>query len=166
MPCSLVTPIPDCPSRPGPSARRAHPCWPPPRPPQRALCSPGRIHRPNPPVLAVRTRTNCGLEAWPTPLEGSGGHRWGPQRCLRNALGRALGQVAGARREACTTLSFLLHDRTTAWSARTGAGGGRSVTEPSGFPAVKPCGHQEAVPAPRPAPLVCARGRGSRVSHW
>lgn len=99
MPCSPVPlllkssgPHPRLPSS-SATAWRAHPCWPPPRPPRRALCSPGRIHPPNPPVLAGRTWTKCDLEAWPTREGGSRGHRWGLQRCLGNAKGRARGQV-------------------------------------------------------------------------
>lgn len=45
-------------------------------------------------------------------------------------------------------------------SVLTWAGGGRGVTELSGGPAVKPCGHQEAVPAPQSALLARAWGRG------
>lgn len=75
----------------GPSARLAHPCWPPPRPPRRALCSPGRIHPPSPPVLAGRTWTKCGLEAWPTRLEGSGGPLVGAPEVSKECTGQGAG---------------------------------------------------------------------------
>ena len=98
MPCSLVrcylifrAPIPACSSRPGPSARFAHPCWPPPRPPRRALSSPGRIHPPSPPVLAGRTWTKCGLEAWPTRLEGSRGPPVGALEVSKECTGQGAG---------------------------------------------------------------------------
>lgn len=83
--------IPACSSRPGPSARFAHPCWPPPRPPRRALCSPGRIHPPSPPVLAGRTWTKCGLEAWPTRSEASGGPPVGAPEVSKECTGQGAG---------------------------------------------------------------------------
>lgn len=156
--------IPACSSRPGPSARFAHPCWPPPRPPRRALCSPGRIHPPQS-SSPGRRHGQSAVRGMADAVRGLRGHRWGPRRCRRNALGRAPGQVAGARREARTALGFLLHDRTPARSGQTGGWAAKrcSVTLKPPDSCSETLRHQKRAPAPRPRPLVCAWGRGSRV---
>lgn len=75
---------------------RAHPCWPPPRPPRREPYSPDRTHHPSPPVPAGRTRTKCGLEAWPRREGGLGGcEKWGVREESRVCT--AQGSKSGSR---------------------------------------------------------------------
>lgn len=148
---------------------RAHPCWPPPRPPRREPYSPDRTHHPSPPVPAGRTRTKCGLEAWPRRERGLVGcEKWGVREESRvcTAQGSKSGSRCPTGSLQCPWLPIARPHPPPCRSPGTQAVVAASLN-PSGAPAVEACGRQGAVPVPWGTPLVRSQGRGaSTSSHW